>query len=64
MGKSGSIKEWEDCICSLTDTYLGLLSDEHQEKVLECIVYEQAKLTSEPDKYIEIWNEYKKGGVV
>ena len=58
-----SIVEWEEKVISQTDMYFELLSEEYQDRVVECIVREQAKLTDEPEKYINIWKEYKKGDV-
>ena len=44
-------------------TYFEMLPDGYQDKVVECIVREQAKLTENPEKYVNIWAEYKKGDV-
>lgn len=63
LSDATSIEEWEEKFVSQADTYLDLLPDEYQEKVAECVVREQAKLTDEPEKYVNIWKEYKKGGV-
>ena len=58
-----SIKEWEDKILDLGSSYLDMLPNEYQEMVVECIMQEQAKMTDDPEKYIKIWEEYKKGDV-
>jgi len=63
LGDTTSIEEWEEKFISLADTYLDLLPDEYQEKIVECAVREQAKLTDEPKKYVNLWKEYKKGEI-
>ena len=60
LGDTTSIEEWEEKLVSKADAYLDLLPQEYQEKVVECIVREQAKMTDEPERYVDIWMEYKK----
>ena len=63
LNKASSIEQWEEKVDSQADRYLELLPEDCQEKVIECIVREQAKLTDNPEKYIDVWKEYKKGNV-
>jgi len=63
LGKTTCIEEWEEKFISQADVYLNILPDEYQERVIESVVREQAKLTDEPDRYINNWKEYKKGDV-
>ncbi len=58
-----SIEEWESCIKDLGSSYLEMLPEGYQDRVIECIVREQAKMTDDPEKYVNIWSEYKKGDV-
>lgn len=58
-----SIEEWEDKVITLENEYLEMLPEEYGSKVIECIVREQARMTDDPGKYINIWKEYKKGGI-
>lgn len=58
-----SIEEWENKVLEQGGTYFEMLPDGYQDKVVECIVREQAKLTENPEKYVNIWAEYKKGDV-
>ena len=63
LDRSNSIEEWEDRILYHGDSYLEFLSNDYQDKIVECIVREYAKRTGNPEKYISIWTEYKKGDV-
>lgn len=63
LSDTSSIEEWEEKVVSQADTYLDLLPEEYQGKIVECVVCEQAKLTDEPERYVDIWKEYKKGDV-
>ena len=63
MSDAISIEDWEDKVLNFGNTYLELLPDGYQDMVVECIVREQAKLTDNPEKYVNIWAEYKKGDV-
>ena len=63
MSDATSIEEWEDKVLLLGNSYLEMLPDGYQERVVECIVREQAKMTDDPEKYVNIWAEYKKGDV-
>lgn len=60
IGKAASVEEWEDTILTLNNSYLKMLSEEYQQKVVECILIEQAKITDDPDKYINIWTKHKR----
>lgn len=63
MADAASIEEWEEQVFAHAGAYLEMLSREDQDRVVECIVREQAKLTDDPETYVNIWEEYKKGGV-
>ena len=43
LNKASSIEQWEEKVDSQADRYLELLPEDCQEKVIECIVREQAK---------------------
>ncbi len=58
-----SIEEWEEKVVSHADKYLDLLPEAYQNKIVECVLREQAKLTDDPERYVNIWKEYKKGDV-
>lgn len=58
-----SIEEWEEKVVSHADKYLDLLPETYQNKIVECVLREQAKLTDDPERYVNIWKEYKKGDV-
>lgn len=60
---AASIEEWENKVLSLGNEYFDLLPDGYQDRVVECIVREQAKLTDDPEKYVHIWEKYKEGSV-
>lgn len=63
MSDATSIEEWEDKVLLLGNSYLEMLPDGYQDRIVECIVREQAKMTDNPEKYVNIWTEYKKGDV-
>lgn len=63
LSDATSIEEWEDKVLLLGNSYLEMLPDGYQDRVVECIVREQAKMTDDPEKYVNIWAEYKKGDV-
>ncbi len=63
MSKASSIEEWEETVMCQADMYLTMLPDDYRNRVVECIVREQAKLTDNPEKYINIWREHKKGAL-
>lgn len=63
ISDASSIGEWEERITLHTEKYLDLLPKEYQNRVIECIVREHANLTEEPEHYMKIWREYKRGDV-
>lgn len=63
ISDADSIEEWENKVLVHGGTYLEMLPDGYQDRVVECIVREQAKMTDNPEKYVNIWSEYKKGDV-
>ena len=63
MSEASSIEEWEERVTTNATGYLDFLPVEYQDRVVECIVREQAKRTEEPEKYVDIWMNYKKGDV-
>lgn len=63
MSDATSIEEWEDKVLLLGNSYFEMLPDGYQDRVVECIVREQAKMTDNPEKYVNLWAEYKKGDV-
>lgn len=58
-----SVEDWESKILDLGSSYLDRMSIEYQNKVMECIVLEYAKKTDDPEKYVNIWEKYKKGDI-
>lgn len=58
-----SIEDWKDKILVFGGSYLEMLPDRYQDRIVECIVREQAKMTENPEKYIDLWNKYKKGDI-
>lgn len=63
LAKATSIEDWENKVIENSDIYLEMLPDWYQDRIVECIVREQAKLTDDPEKYVNIWAEYKKGDI-
>lgn len=63
IANATSIEEWEDRILVNGSSYFERLPEGYQDRVIECIVREQAKMTDNPEKYMNIWAEYKKGDI-
>ena len=63
LAKATSIEDWENKVIENSNIYLEMLPDWYQDRIVECIVREQAKLTDDPEKYVNIWAEYKKGDI-
>lgn len=63
LGNAGSMKDWEEKLILNANSCLKLLPEEYQDRAIECVVIEQAKLTKEPKLYIDNWKKYKKGNI-
>jgi hypothetical protein len=63
LGNASSMDDWEEKLILNSNSCLKLLPEEYQYRAIECVVIEQAKLTKEPELYIDNWKKYKKGNI-
>ncbi|MCM1025883.1 MAG: DUF87 domain-containing protein [Roseburia sp.] len=58
-----SIDEWKDILLYSEKLGLNELEEKQQLEVVECILREQTKMSDDPQRYMDMWEQYKRGVV-